>query len=170
MVPFRLSAGPKCQASWSAWTSTTIMWVTRRRVKWLRSVPSMTLNCSHDASSDASTNSESYASPDAWHDDVPYSLEQNSMAPVGGPTPLGSGRGSDPPTSRHAVWGSPRENTGRRPDNRAWLRSPSCHRRRWKRHFRVEGQRFGVIRMKTPGADPKTVPASDPRVAVASAG
>ena len=57
----------------------TIMWVTRRTVKCLRSVPSKTLNCSHDASSDASTNSESYASPDARHDDVPYSPEQDSQ-------------------------------------------------------------------------------------------
>ena len=34
------------------------------------------------------------------------------MAPVGGPTPLGSGRGSDPPTSRRTVLGSPPENPG----------------------------------------------------------
>ena len=38
---------------------------------------------------------------------------------LGGPTPPGSGGESDPPSSRQAVWGQPRENPGRRPKDRA---------------------------------------------------
>ena len=46
LVSLKVSSSSSSSSPWSAWTSTTIMWVTRRGVKCLRSVLSMTINCS----------------------------------------------------------------------------------------------------------------------------
>ena len=97
----------------------------------VRPVLSKTRNCSHDASSDASTNSASYASPDAQHNDVPFSPEHYSKL---------------------LQW---RQCKGR----------PHCVLG-GGRTLPPHAMRFGVLRAKTPGADPKTVLGFDLRDAV----